>query len=99
MTQFLSQSRKYSLQERGNLIQKTYSRDFSERYHPLLNHQVERQMRASVKMIGDCWYTCWIDAGQPNLNQLPTLSEKDKQADEGEKRSWLQRLFRVRPEE
>ncbi|PMD98357.1 hypothetical protein BWI97_04140 [Siphonobacter sp. BAB-5405] len=99
VTQELGQSRKYSLEERGNVIQKTYSREFSERYHQLLNHQVERQMRASVKMIGDFWYTCWIDAGQPDLNQLPTLSEKDKQMDEVEKRSWLQRLFRVRSEE
>ncbi len=99
VTQELAQFRKYSLEERGNVIQKTYSRDFSERYHQLLNHQVERQMRASVKMIGDFWYTCWIDAGQPDLNLLPTLSEKDKQAEEVEKRSWLQRLFRVRPEE
>jgi hypothetical protein len=31
---------------------------------------VERQMRASVKMIGDVWYTAWVDAGQPDLKVL-----------------------------
>ena len=31
---------------------------------------VERQMRASVKMIGDVWYTAWVDAGQPDLKML-----------------------------
>ena len=36
----------------------------------MLNNQVERQMRRSIKMTGDFWYTCWVDAGQPNLDEL-----------------------------
>ncbi|MDR6193822.1 zinc dependent phospholipase C family protein [Siphonobacter sp. SORGH_AS_0500] len=99
LTQELGVTRKYSIEERGATHQKTYSRDFSERYHQALNHQVEKQMRASIKMIGDFWYTCWIDAGQPDLNTLQELSEQDKKSEDQEKRSWLQRLLGIRPEE
>ena len=31
---------------------------------------VERQMRGAIKMIGDLWYTAWVDAGQPDLQKL-----------------------------
>ena len=35
-----------------------------------LNGMVERQMRRSVKAVGDIWYTAWVDAGQPDLKSL-----------------------------
>lgn len=64
------ETKKYSYEERNGQTLRVYSREFSEAYHELLQGQVERQMRASVKMIGDFWYTCWIDAGQPDLWSL-----------------------------
>ena len=66
----------------------------------MLDRQVERQMKASVKMIADFWYTAWVDAGQPDLINLKAvkLTEKDKQADEADKRAWLQRILDVRKE-
>jgi hypothetical protein len=64
------EGKKYSYEERNGLTIKVYSREFSAAYQEMLQGQVERQMRASVKMIGDFWYTCWIDAGQPDLWSL-----------------------------
>lgn len=64
------ETKKYSYEERNGQTLRVYSREFSEAYHELLQGQVERQMRASVKMIGDFWYTCWVDAGQPDLWSL-----------------------------
>jgi hypothetical protein len=52
---------------------------------------VERQMRASVKMIGDFWYSAWIDAGQPDLRVL--MEYKPTQQELLERREALQ-LFR-----
>lgn len=65
-----SEEKKYSYEQRGQQTIKVYSRDFSRAYHTMLAGQVERRMRASIKMIGDFWYTCWVDAGQPNLDLL-----------------------------
>ncbi len=61
---------KYSSELRGNVNMKVYSRNFSKDYHLALSGQVERQMRNSIKLIGDFWYTCWVNAGQPDLNAL-----------------------------
>ena len=92
-------SKKYSIEERNGVTTKTYSQEFSKQYHDALNHQVERQMRRSIKMIGDFWYTAWIDAGQPDLgNLLYQPSKQEKEAEAKEQKSWLQKLFKVREE-
>src|SRR5690606_22728625 len=64
------EAKKYGYEERGASTVKVYSQNFSEAYHKKLLGQVERQMRASVKMVGDIWYTCWVNAGQPDLSML-----------------------------
>jgi protein tyrosine phosphatase len=67
----------------------------------MLKNQVERQMRASVKMIGDFWFTCWVDAGQPDLMKLkkyePTREEEEEE--KAEKKQWLKKIFEVRKED
>jgi len=58
---------KTTVTEKGNRITRTYSQEFSAAYHAALGTQVERRMEASIKLVGDLWYTCWMDAGQPEL--------------------------------
>ena len=100
LTEKIAEDKKFGFDERNGITTKNYSRDFSARYHAMLKNQVERQMRSSIKMVGDFWLTCWIDAGQPDMTQLLgyELSKADKEADEAEKKSWLQRVFDVRKE-
>ena len=61
---------KYSYEERNGLTVRVYSREFTEAYSLALDGQVERQMRASIRMIADFWYTAWVNAGQPDLSSL-----------------------------
>jgi len=65
--------KKYSYEERGNINTRVYSREFTTAYNQMLAGQVERQMRRSIKMTADFWYTAWIDAGQPDLSSLLKL--------------------------
>ena len=53
--------------ERGTRIQRQYSEAFSAAYHQMLAGQVERRLHASIRLLGDLWYTCWMNAGQPTL--------------------------------
>lgn len=62
--------RKYSFETRGNATVRVYASEYASAYHSALKGMVEKQMRASVKMVGDIWYTAWIDAGQPDLHKL-----------------------------
>jgi hypothetical protein len=63
-------SRKYSFETKGTQTIKVYSMTYTKAYHEMMNGMVERQMRHSIKMIGDYWYTAWVDAGQPDLQAL-----------------------------
>lgn len=95
LTGAFGSDKKYSYEDRGNKVIKTYSSRFSARYHNALSGQVERQMQASIKMIADMWYTCWVDAGQPDMNNLLSFSfsEDDKKEQEEKRRSWLKAVI------
>ncbi|MBX2962071.1 MAG: S1/P1 Nuclease [Cyclobacteriaceae bacterium] len=89
---------KYSFETRGKQTVKVYSYEFSKAYHEALKGMVEQQMRASIKSIGDFWYSAWVDAGQPDLKLLidykPTeeeLARRRKELDE-----WKQERVRAR---
>ncbi|WP_234733776.1 zinc dependent phospholipase C family protein [Tellurirhabdus bombi] len=100
LTAQMGETKKYSFEDRNGVLVKVASAEFSRQYHDRLQGQVERQMRASIKMIGDFWYTCWVDAGQPDLRKLARLPLSGvTQEGEEEKKSWLKRLFIVRSED
>jgi len=66
----IKQDKQYEISQRGQSNIKTYSSNYSKAYHESLDGMVERQMKASIKLVGDMWFTCWVDAGQPNLDSL-----------------------------
>jgi hypothetical protein len=70
LSQRFAEDKKYSFEERGAINTKVYSKEFTKAYNDMLAGQVERQMKRSIKMIADFWYSAWIDAGQPDLNSL-----------------------------
>lgn len=70
LTKEFGQDRKYGYENRNNVLTKVYSRDFTKAYHDRLGGQVERRMRSTIYRIGSFWYTAWVNAGQPNLDEL-----------------------------
>lgn len=98
LTAAFDQDKKYTYELRNNILTRSYSKDFSERYHRMLAGQVERRMKASVQAVGDFWYTCWINAGQPDLRDMQGFSF-DQKEEATERQSWFRRLFNVRSEE
>ena len=81
-----SGDQKFNFETKGKQTIKVFSMEYSKAYHQMLAGMVERQMRASVKMIGDIWYTAWVDGGQPDLKSLidykPTEAELKKRGEE-----------------
>ena len=78
LTVKMGEDKKYAFETRGAGTVRVYSYDFSEAYHDRLSGMVERRMRAAVKMVGDFWYTCWVDAGQPIL-ETDIIEETEKE--------------------
>jgi hypothetical protein len=70
ITAIFPADRKYSFEQKGNANVSVYSREFCEIYHKRLNNMVERRLRSAILAVGSIWYTCWVDAGQPDLRKL-----------------------------
>jgi hypothetical protein len=94
-------SEKFNFEQKGKQTVKVYSTGFTKKYHEKLNGMVERQMKRSVKAVGDLWYTAWVDAGQPDLktliNYTPTAQEIAERKEELKK--WKEMVFKPRVHE
>lgn len=73
LTQQFSSDQKFSFEERNGLIIKQYSEAFTTAYNDMLKGMVERRMRQSIYAVASLWYTAWVNAGQPKLDQLTTV--------------------------
>ena len=93
--------KKYSFETKGKQTVKVYSSEFSTAYHTALTGMVEHQMRGAIKMIGDFWYTAWVDAGQPDIKELiqyvPTQQELEARRKEVDE--WKLQQIKSRPHE
>ncbi len=61
---------------------------YADAFNKRMNGMVEERMRASIRAIGSAWFTAWVDAGQPDLNDFDdpqTTREEKKRMREEEK--------------
>lgn len=56
--------------ERLGRTVKTQSPEFAAAWAREMDGMVEERFRATIQSIGSVWYSCWVDAGQPDLNRL-----------------------------
>lgn len=77
------------LEERLGHTIKTYCSDYAKAFSDRLEGQVERRMRDAILSVGSVWFTAWVDAGQPNLNEMMNseVVNKTKEDEEIEKAS------------
>lgn len=61
---------KYAFERRGQSTVKQYSEEYSMAYCSRLDGMVEQRMRQAVGALGSLWYTAWVYAGQPDLDEL-----------------------------
>ncbi|MCL7986468.1 zinc dependent phospholipase C family protein [Sphingobacterium sp. lm-10] len=55
---------------RNNVLGLHYSDHYASAYHTALNGMVQRRLRSSIHLVGSYWYSAWVDAGQPKLQNL-----------------------------
>lgn len=65
----------FDLDEKGNIAKNKYndpiySKEYVTQLHKALNGMVEKQMRKAIVSTADFWYTAWVNAGKPNLDEL-----------------------------
>ena len=76
ITQSIGESRKFAYEDKGKRTVKVYSVKYAKAYHDAMP-AIELQMQRSIKLIGDFWFTAWVEAGQPELMDMQkTLMSK-----------------------
>jgi len=70
---------KFAFEDRNGIIIRQYAQAYCRLYNTRLNNMIERRMRQSIYAVASCWYTAWVNAGQPDLKQLSNkhFSEAD----------------------
>ncbi|MGQ7944118.1 zinc dependent phospholipase C family protein [Flavobacterium sp. WC2509] len=61
--------------EKGNIAKNKfndmiYSKEYVTQFHTALNGLVEKQIRKAIVSTANFWYTAWVNAGKPNLEEL-----------------------------
>lgn len=95
LTEEFGEDKKYSIEQRGQVLMKVYSEEFAMEYEKRLNFMQERRMRASIFMVGCFWYTSWVNAGQPDLEELGDNISEDykKELEDEDKKFSLGKIF------
>lgn len=85
--------RKYTYEERGTALVKVYSKEYASAYNNRLNGMVERRFRAAMITVASCWYTAWVNAGMPTLNDLPVTDgdATERAAQDSLEKAWQNR--------
>lgn len=76
LTQTFPEDQQMCFDERLERTIKTQCPEFAGAYHDGLNGMVEARMQDAILSIGSVWYSAWIDAGQPDLNNLKEVEIK-----------------------
>ncbi|RPD40629.1 S1/P1 Nuclease [Chitinophaga barathri] len=58
---------RYAYEPRNGQLVRNYSAGYTAAYHNRLNGMVERRLRGAIHSVASCWYTAWVNAGQPSL--------------------------------
>lgn len=64
------EDRQYCFDERNDITVRIECPEFAEAYHNALNGMVESRMQASILAIGSFWFSAWVEAGQPDLDNM-----------------------------
>lgn len=61
---------KYRVQMRNGKESRSYTSAFAKAYAARLGNTVNQQLLVATDLVADCWYTCWVNAGKPDLTGL-----------------------------
>lgn len=76
-TKLFTDATKYRIQMRNGKEVKYYTSEFAKEYSKRLGPTINQQLNRSASLVADFWYTCWVDAGRPDLEKIMTKEYTD----------------------
>ncbi|SEW01561.1 hypothetical protein SAMN04488122_0211 [Chitinophaga arvensicola] len=92
--------RRYAYENRNGILIRTYAEDYTKAYALSMGDMVERRMKNAIAAVAAAWYTAWVNAGQPSLQDLThtSLTPVELQEVEQLQQQWLEGRLPVREE-
>lgn len=85
----------YETDGKGNITKNKFndmvhSKEYVTQFHDALNGMVENQMRKAIIATTNYWYTAWVNAGKPNLDDLDSkeLTNRNKKNLKNDLKLW-----------
>ncbi|WP_281239597.1 zinc dependent phospholipase C family protein [Flavobacterium praedii] len=85
----------YDKDEKGNIAKNKFndmvhSKEYVTQFHTDLNGMVESQMRKAIVATANFWYTAWVNAGKPNLDDMDSkeLTNRNKKNLKNDLKLW-----------
>ncbi len=73
-----TEEQKYRTQIRRGRESKSYTSSFAKSYSEALKNTINDQLINSANLVADFWFTCWVDAGKPELLDLTNSWSEEK---------------------
>lgn len=67
------EDKQYCYDERLDRTIRIQCPEYAEAYSDAMNGMVEERMTSAILSIASIWYTCWVDAGMPDLEDLTKI--------------------------
>ena len=72
-----TEEQKFRTQMRKGKPSKSYTSEFAKAYAVALKSSINDQLIASANLVADFYYTAWVDAGKPDLQNLNQAFSND----------------------
>ncbi|WP_106527547.1 zinc dependent phospholipase C family protein [Chitinophaga niastensis] len=85
-------AQRFAYENRNGLLVRTYADGYTNAYRLSMGDMVERRMKNAIEAVAACWYTAWVNAGQPSLQDLTHTALTPAELQEFEKlqQQWIQ---------
>jgi hypothetical protein len=83
-----TEAQKFKRSERFGQMRKNYTPEFAKAYAKRLGNSVNERLLESSQCVADFWYTCWVDAGCPDLSDITKNMDATKEKIKTESKAW-----------
>ena len=83
-----TEAQKFKRSERFGQMRKNYTPEFAKAYAKRLGNSVNERLLESSQCVADFWYTCWVDAGRPDLSDMTKNIDATKEKIKTESKAW-----------
>ena len=85
LSQRFPRDQQYCFDMRLERVQRLECEEYAKAYQRELNGMVEVQMQKAIQAVGTSWFTAWVDAGKPQLNDTEVEIEWKAKSDYAER--------------